>query len=93
MTKISDAETSALSGKNMKDFTRKASTSDVPEHVDTYTQIEPHALSFVSPALAADVLHDHNGFLASPTPQCSSHASSHASLHPMSEAVGMHHVK
>jgi hypothetical protein len=89
MTKISDAETTALSGKNMKDFTRKASATEVPEHVDTYNQIEPHALSFVSPALAAEVLHDRNGFLASPTSHCVSYASSH----PMSEAVGMHHVK
>ena len=90
MTKISDAETSALSGKNMKDFSRKASASEVPEHVDTYTQIEPHALSFVSPALAADVLHDHIGFLTSPTPHCLPHAST---SHPVSEAVGMHHLK
>ena len=89
MTKISDAETSALSGQNMKDFTRKASANEVPEHVDTHAQIKPHALMFVSPALAADVLHDHSGFLASPISQSSSHASSH----PMSEAVGMHHVK
>jgi hypothetical protein len=89
MTKISDAETSAFSGKNMKDFTRKASANEVPEHVDTYAQIKADALTFVSPALAADVLHDHSGFLASPI----SHGSSHASSHPMSEAVGMHHVK
>jgi hypothetical protein len=88
MTKISEAETLALSGKNMKDLTRKASTNDAPDHCDTYTQIEPHALSFVSPGLAADVLHDHDGLLASKTPDIKTHES-----HPMSESVGMHHVK
>jgi hypothetical protein len=93
MTKISDAETSSLSSKNMKDFTRKASVNEVPEHEDTYTQIEPHALSFVSPALSADILHNHKRFLASPTSHILSYASLHISLHPMSEAVGMHHVK
>jgi hypothetical protein len=88
MTKISDAETSALTGKNMKDLTRKASTNDAPEHKDTFSQIEPHVLSFVSPGLAADVLHDHDGLLASAAPDSTSNAS-----HPMSESVGMHHVK
>ena len=85
MTKISDAETAALSGANMKDFSRKASTNEDPPHHETYTDIKPHQNAFSSPGLAADVLHDHSGVLAEAPP-----AQHHP---PMNESVGMHHVK
>ena len=85
MTKISDAESAALSGSNMKDLSRKASTHEEPPHHNTYSDIEVHRNAFSSPGLAADVLHDHSAVLAEAPPE--------HHVPPMSESVGMHHVK
>ena len=90
MTKISDTETAAFSGSNMKDFSRKASTNEEPAHQNTYEEIKVHQNSFSSPGLAADVLHDHSGILAvTATPACLADKEKF----PACESVGMHHVK
>eukprot|EP00545_Synedropsis_sp_CCMP1620_P004132 CAMPEP_0119010916 /NCGR_PEP_ID=MMETSP1176-20130426/5339_1 /TAXON_ID=265551 /ORGANISM="Synedropsis recta cf, Strain CCMP1620" /LENGTH=88 /DNA_ID=CAMNT_0006963665 /DNA_START=90 /DNA_END=356 /DNA_ORIENTATION=- len=88
MTKISEAETAAYSGKNMKDMTRKASMNQDPPHHNYYADIKPHPNAFTSPGLAADVLHDHSGLLTQPAQKYLPKGGL-----PKNESVGVHHFK
>ena len=90
MTKISDTETAAFTGSNMKDFSRKASTNEEPAHQNSYEEIKVHPNSFSSPGFAADVLHDNSGVLSAvATPAILANKEKF----PACESVGMHHVK